>query len=34
MDNEATAPYVGDMGKRRYGQYCGIARALELVGER
>lgn len=26
--------YTGGMGKRNYGQYCGFARALEVIGER
>lgn len=26
--------YLGCMKKREFGQYCGLARALELVGER
>ena len=25
---------LSDMSKRAYGQYCGVSRALEMVGER
>jgi DNA-binding HxlR family transcriptional regulator len=26
--------YAGNVSKRKYGQYCGFARALEVIGER